>query len=128
MKELRLNPDCVRDILLTVEELSGPSKKVAIPNPEQKRLVPYEREELQYHILQCDAANLICGVKPFSKGRYLVQDLTPKGHEFLANVREQSIWNKTKETAASVGSYSLTALAQIAAGIIQSVITFKFTV
>lgn len=127
MIELKLNPDCVRDILLTIEELSAPFQTVAVPDPSQARLSPYAKEEVQYHVLQCEAANLICGVKPFSKGRFLVRDLTPKGHEFLANIREQSVWNKTKEAAASIGSFSLSALAQIASGIIQSVIAAKIT-
>lgn len=120
---MRLNPDCVRDILLTVEEHSGVKRFISLPHPTFERLQKYSDSEVLYHIRQCDLAGFLYKVQPFGNDRLLIHDLTPKGHEFLADVRKDSIWNKTKETAESVGSSSLSALAQIAAGVVQAMIT-----
>lgn len=122
---MRLSPDCVRDILLTVEEHSGVNRAISLPQPSFERLQRYSDEEVIYHVRQCDLSGLLYKVQPFGSNHYLIQDLTPNGHEFLENVREQSVWNKAKEKAVSVGSFSLTTLVQIAAGIIQAAISSK---
>ena len=52
----------------------------------------------------------------------MVIDLTPLAHQFLSDIREDTNWNKTKEIAKSVGSTSMDAIRQIAAGVISSLI------
>ena len=123
---MKLNPDCIRDILLTVEELSAPGKPVAIPEKSQERMMKYPKDVVQYHVLQCEASHLICGVKLYSKGRYMIQDLTPAGHKFIENIRQDNIWNNTKAIAAKVGSWSLDAIAQIASSVITELINSHF--
>lgn len=120
---MRLNPDCVRDILLTVEEEIVGKRFISLPAPSFERLQKYSDEEVFYHVRQCDLAGMLYKVSPIGQTRFLIQDLTPNGHEFLANIRKDTIWNKTKETAASVGSFSLGALTQIATGVVQAMIT-----
>lgn len=123
---MKLNPDCIRDILLTVEEFSAPGEPVAIPEKSQERMEKYPKDVVQYHVLQCEASHLICGVKPYSKGRYMVQDLTPTGHKFIENIRQDTIWNNTKSIAAKVGSKSLDAIMQIASNVITELIKSQF--
>lgn len=119
---MQLNPDCIRDILLTVEKHATfdddvePKDFVADGLPQK-----YGEQQLLYHIRQASEAGLLDRVDYFAIG-FSIRDLTPKGHEFLANIRSDNNWNKTKEVAAKVGSTSLKALMTVASNVIATVI------
>lgn len=120
---MRLNPDCIRDILLTVEEKLGYRQFMKFNTKtvsEFERLIKYDYEEVLYHANQCHLAGLLINATFFmsTSDGFHVGDLSPIGHEFLANIRADSNWNKTKEIAKKVGSYSLDALAKIAIGVV----------
>lgn len=85
----------------------------------------YTHDEIMYHIRQCEFSNLIIKVSYFMGGGCLITDLSPIGHEFIANIRLDTNWNKTKDIAKSVGSYSLNSLTQIATGVIANLINSK---
>lgn len=55
-------------------------------------------------------------------GRFSVFDLSPAGHEFLANIREDGIWTDVKAISAKVGSKSLSVLTEIASGVVTQII------
>ena len=118
---MRLNPDCIRDILLTVEENTGYSKFMEYPKS-YPLLKPYSDEEVLYHIKQCEMSNLLTKVHYYIGGGCSIQDLTPGGHEFLANIRLDTNWNKTKDIAKTVGSTSLNAITEIASTVITNII------
>lgn len=93
---MKLNPNCIRDILIAVEKHSDFHHKT-----EYKKEAPfdslsaYSHEEIIYHIKQCEDSGLICDVHYYSGGIHTdIQDLSPKGHEFLANIRNDSVWKK----------------------------------
>lgn len=93
---MRLNPDCIRDILMAVETHSDfctqAEYKVEDPFPE---FSCYTHEEILYHIRQCEESGLITEVHYYDGGKHTdISDLTPTGHEFLANIRNDSIWKK----------------------------------
>jgi hypothetical protein len=131
---MKLNPDCIRDILLTVEAESGYNKGFYFhPNtPESKKwedfdyLKKYQYEEVCYHLRQCDDTGYFScrGHKKaltFWLGNgFVVDDLSPKGHEFLNNIREDTNWKKTKEKAKSIGSLALSVLEKIATSVIST--------
>ncbi|WP_217077715.1 DUF2513 domain-containing protein [Clostridium baratii] len=120
---MRLNPDCVRDILFTVEDNTGfcnPMRYDA--NSEYEILKSYSSQEILYHIKQCELSGLLTKVSWFLNGDCLIYDLSPYGHEFLANIRSNTNWNKTKEISKKVGSTSLNVLSQIAANVISELI------
>ncbi|MBV1817304.1 DUF2513 domain-containing protein [Bacteroidales bacterium MSK.15.36] len=121
---MKLNPDCIRDILLTVEENTSYGKFMSYDtDTEYERLKTYSDKEVMYHIKQCELSNLITKVSYYMDGGCLIHDLSPKGHEFIANIRTDTNWNKTKDVANKVGSYSLDTLTKIASEVIASVIT-----
>jgi hypothetical protein len=121
---MKLNPDCIRDILLTVEENTGYQQFMSYPG---KGVYPflskYSEDEVYYHIYQCKDSGFFRDLKTFLGGSLLITDLSPFGHEFLANIRQDTNWQKVKDTAKKVGSTSLSAIAQIAAGVIQGLIS-----
>lgn len=118
---MRLNPDCVRDILLCVE--SADFDEATQFSSIVSALNKYSENEVIYHINQCDYNGFFTKVRRYESGRQgIILDLTPKAHEFLANIRSDTIWNKTKSSAAKVGSFALPALQQIAATIVEGAI------
>ncbi|CEQ14820.1 DUF2513 domain-containing protein [Paraclostridium sordellii] len=124
---MRLNPDCVRDILLTVEENTGFNLDMSYPSENIfPRLISYSPEEVLYHIKQCEASYLITKVHWFLGGSCLISDLTPDGHKFLADIRSDTNWSKTKEISKNIGTSSLDAIKQIATGVITELIKSQF--
>lgn len=128
---MRLNPDCVRDILLTIEKTVTfhDCLEYQINDHKFERLNDYTHDEIIYHIRQCEMSNLIFGVHYYDGGENtLIQDLSPKGHEFLENIRSDNMWNHTKSVAETVGSFSLNALTTIATGVLTQVINHQLGV
>lgn len=97
-KNMQLNPNIIRGILLTVEEtctFNIPLEYIK-DRFESEYLAEYSHEEIIYHIHQCEKSNLVDNVHYYDGGTtVLIRDLTPQGHEFLANIRNDSIWKRT---------------------------------
>ena len=112
---MKLNPNIVRSILLTVEETCDFNtvweyKKCIHESP---HLVELTHEEIVYHIRQCEKSQLIDGVRYYDGGaNIIICDLTPAGHEFLANIRNDSIWKTTIQKGAGASLPILLELAK----------------
>lgn len=122
---MKLNPDCIRAILLAVEDVVDPDTPFIYERGKtiHKSLSKFEHKEILYHFQQCKMSGLIVNLKTYDEGSYIfVGDLSPDGHKFLANVRQDNIWNSTKEIAAKVGSKSLDTLIQISSSVITDLI------
>lgn len=124
---MQLNPNCVRDVLIAVEANTG--YNIYFDYPKERDNAPslstYSDDEIRYHILQCAKANLIELKSRDLAGNLGITDLTPNGHEFLANIRSDTVWNNVKEVSSKIGSTSITALAQIASGTITALIKYQ---
>lgn len=113
---MKLNPDCIRDILLDIEENTtiNTAWKYDSCNP-SGRMSRYDKFEIAYQARYCADARLISG---FSVGgnsdSVFAIDLTPDGHAFLANIRNDTFFNKVKDIAKELGLNSLNDLTQIA--------------
>lgn len=132
---MKLNMDCVRDILLCVEENTGLRKACSFvdteladatnflgnssaPQKYQEELnEKYSNNELMYHVQYCAKAGLTKTDNTDFGARIYVYDLTPYGHDFLSNIRNQDNWAKTKEIGGKVGAFSLNMVAKIAEGV-----------
>lgn len=124
---MKLNPDCIRDILLLVEHKTSLSNFLDIePRKLPESLSNYQPDEVMYHIKQCELSGFLFVNSWYLDGSCLIKYLTPDGHKFLSDIREDSNWNKTKECAKKIGSDSLDALKQIASSIIITLIQSQF--
>lgn len=126
---MKLNPDCIRDILLTVEDTtdSNTSFEYDTKSDKPQKLRKYDHNEIMYHMNQCNLSGFFVGYQRYDGGSFTrVSDLSPYGHEFLANIRQDNIWNNTKTIAGKVGTKSLNALTQIASSIITELIKSQF--
>lgn len=123
---MRLNPDCTRDLLMFFEEKTEPHSCLSYSPKEISEALPkYPIKELLYHVSQCAESDMFIGYQEDCSGNFLIRDISPKAHEFLANIREDTVWNKTKGVAKDVGSNSLNALCQIASSVITAAIQSK---
>ena len=138
---MRLNMDCVRDILLCVEENTDlrrycrfldlhyestaqyVSGEILEPADYQKALFEkYPNDVLAYHIRYCIDCDLIIECEGSSMYCIFISDLTPEGHDFLANIRTDTVWNKVKESSAKVGVDSLPVIIQIATATVKQLV------
>lgn len=114
---MRLNPDCIRDILLLLEEKIQYGEIIYINfRNYQAYCDKYSKDEFFYHLEQCIKFGYIIG--EYQLYIFKIFDLTPKGHLFLADIRSETVWNKTKSIASKIGSISLDVLKDIASDII----------
>lgn len=122
---MKLNPDCIRDILFAIEDLSTPNSLILSNQlAETKFLKNYSDDEILYHLQQLDWSGYI--VTPNKNktidGLYFVNDLSPIGHEFISNIRKDTNWNKVKSISKEVGSETLTSIKSIAENVIATAI------
>ena len=130
---MKLNPDCIRAFLMTIEDITDGKTELGLPwqlfsdIESSPFLEGFTLEEIEYHARQCDHHGYFIGCNiPDDASRIYLVDLSPKAHEFLANVRDRKNWEKTKMVAGSVKSFSLKALQKIASSIIEAAIKSHF--
>lgn len=121
---MKLNPDCIRDILIYVEKNTNLSNMVGIsPASLPKQLSSYEPNEVMYHIKQCELSGMFGEkVSWYIGGDCMIRYLSPTGHQFLSDIRSDNAWNKTKQIAGNIGVNSIDTLKQIATGVITALI------
>ena len=121
---MRLNPDCIRDILMECEEQCTPYKNATFKPQNQfvRGENEYSGEETLYHLRQCELNRFFTRTARDLSGTYRVIDITPKAHEFLENIRSDTVWKKTKETASSAGSLSIEILKTCASAVISEIV------
>ena len=119
---MRLNPDCIRDILFVVENNATYSNDVSEETIFKELTPKYSREEILYHVRQCEYSGLFLKVVHYFGG-FSIEDLSPYGHSFINDIRQDNNWSKTKEIAKSVGSFSLDVLKDISSQVITNLIS-----
>lgn len=125
---MKLNYDCIRDILLTVESNSF-GYRMTLDSLSEK-LSEYSTEELHYCCLKLYEGNYlelitVNELRSHIPGIKSIFDLTYDGHEFLETIKSDTNWNKTKRIALDVGSSSLSTIKDIATQVITSLIISK---
>lgn len=142
---MKLNLDCVRQILLCVEENTGLRKScffidsgveeslalvgsspIPLPDYQTNLLESVTNDELIYHVNYCIVSGLLLSESPPDQYQIWIDDLTPKGHDFLENIRDNKVWSGVKGVAAKVGSKSLDAVFQISSNVITQLIRAQF--
>jgi hypothetical protein len=109
--------DLIREILLLVEadpQCDG-TREYCYQTPEEFGIHGHSTEEVAYHLALLIQAGFVDGAV-VSKiiPMHVIRSLTWNGHEFLDNVRDKGIWNKTKERVQGLSSVGLDVVAAIA--------------
>jgi hypothetical protein len=111
---MKRDMELVRTLLLSIEESpKKPSWKDLAPQGSSSDL---ETEKILEHLKLIEEAGFTKSVIVGLQGYRLPEniELTWKGHEFLADVRDPDIWSKTKERAKGVASVGVGFLWDIA--------------
>ncbi|WP_374284167.1 DUF2513 domain-containing protein [Lactococcus sp.] len=119
---MRLNPDLIRDILLVVEENCTLTETVDSTLLFSK-IKGYDEETIMYHVNQAELSGLFTKVDHYWGIDLSIRDLSPEGHKFVNEIRNDNAWNKTKNSAAKLGNYSFQALMTIASDVTTNLIS-----
>lgn len=130
---MKLNPDCIRDVMLVLEDITGVSRKnngsYSFLDVEISDLVKDERiagtyfpEEVVYSVLQLVESGYIKAnvhhdmqVVRFDIGPVFY--LTPKGHDFVSSIYSEKEWkDKLKPVFEALGNVSLSVIEAVAKG------------
>lgn len=120
---MKLNQDCLRDVLLQVEA-AGLSDYIS-EETLHSQLPQYTEDEICYACYMLGDA----GYLDIQKEHYIrkssveVRGMTYKGHGFLEQIRDESVWKKVKEKAKKIGAFALPVLADIAKEVIAAQLT-----
>lgn len=122
---MKLNTDCMRDILLAVEQANY-EERLSFDTLHE-RIPKHSEEDLHYCLVKLDEAGLLEVTTVPVMRQHLpaiksVHYLTMSGHEFLENIKSDNVWNKTKNIAKNVGSFSISTLKDISVSVISEII------
>lgn len=125
---MRLNPDCMRDVLLVAEEHVPLNGSLSMGN--LLSLLPsYSKDELTYTCLKLNEGNLLNILKMNSDNATSVaniSDITYEGHQFLENIRNQSTWETVKQKLSLLGSSSVPVIMSVASQLMTEKIKASF--
>jgi hypothetical protein len=123
---MKLNHDCIRDILLAVERLqtfelrsvSGNFMNRSVSrNVLERDLANWNSEDVCYAVLILEEARYIVASVTMAGNNvvnYSIHRLTYNGHEYLESIRDGKVWEKLKSVMVDVGVSTFDAIKQTA--------------
>lgn len=122
---MKLNPDCIRDILLVIEEKIIPDEDgdtepiTAEELCDSVVLRKYQRGEVLYTVKSLFREGMVEeGPSYVSDSFPRIADLTAEGRRFLSVAKSNSVWVKVKKIAAENGVTLATELLKIGLGLL----------
>lgn len=126
---MKLNPDCVRDVMLALEEITGINygriyrfAGVNCRSLSSRFKGVYDEGEIAYTLIQLAESNYI-KMSFQCDGNHLTVDMgnilyvTPKGHEFISQIQDKERWTtKIKPAVRLFGNVSLSVIEAISKG------------
>ena len=110
---MKLNHECIRAVLLTIEERSqyiedhiGCLKALYIDDlMEVQRLNIFDKNSVFYAVSKLNEAGFVNATMITSAGMsdYKIYDLSFEGHQYLDSIRNDRVWNKVKEQITTLG-------------------------
>lgn len=139
---MKLDPDCVRDLMLFCEEHTYikteeigryTAARYHVLYVDSMRHIPplnkYDTGALIYHIIQLSESGYLATdfrFDPVENFRHnalpAIYYVTPKGHEFIASIVGKAQWDKISKILRSLGSVSLTVIETVSKGIASAAI------
>ncbi len=137
---MKLNPDCVRDVLIYLEDtlyyeedeqyhLGKPSIGWTTVSRDEHLSSKYLIDDIKYTIFQLYKSGMIEAKQSSTPQNILfldITDITWAGHELLASLRGDELWKKTKGVAEQLGILSVKGLARVAEAVMNAAIAGYF--
>ena len=121
---MKLNHDCIRDLILYLEKNLELNSYINIKGLELKN---YSSEDIIYTALKLEEAGFINGKAQYADGGiiyiFLVSSLTYSGHNFIDNIRDNKVWKKTKSTLSTFSSTSIAIAGEVASKVLLGMIS-----
>lgn len=123
---MKLNHDCVRDVLLYLEEKLT-DKPLKIKDIASHFENDYSLDDIVYTFQKLEEAKYVSTSAENTCSKHsLVKTITWKGHNFLDNIRDAKILAKAKQSLSELKSFSLEVLADICKELIKAFAFKKF--
>lgn len=120
---MKLNKDCIRQILLATEKNNYVEASLTPSTYRNSfNLSEYNEGEIAYCIARLGEGNFLnvtTHKDSYDRTHYVVNSLTYSGHEFLDTIRDDNIWKETKEVASKVSGVSIPLILDIAKSLIE---------
>lgn len=120
---MKLNYDCVREVLLYIEETLEYGK---IIDSDDIELKSFEYTDIQYTIALLSESGYIKAIKiqtlSSSVPTFHISSMTMQGHELLDNIRDNTVWNKIKKKISGFASVSLPIINSVGSTIIKELL------
>lgn len=110
---MKLIHDCVRDVLLYIEENLTYNGSINAKSIKTN----YSVEDVLYTCDKLFEAKFIQMHKDITGG-VIIGEITYNGHQLLDSIRDDGIWKETKSKVSKIASVSLPIIQQVAAAII----------
>lgn len=131
---MKLNHECVRDTLLTIEKLQrffvnneNEIEKAGLPPDDLYQALPkYSKEDIFYAVYNLEQAGFISMSIKWMDSKAVhwnVNHMTFAGHEFLDTIRDKKRWKGIKKALPAIRNYSLEAIEAVASGMTSAAIS-----
>lgn len=131
---MKLDANCVRDVLLAVEELQrvfvnddGDVEKMELWVDDLYAALPnYNKEVVFYALYNLEQAGYVdLSVQWINNcvNMCAINHMTYEGHEFLESIRDSKQWISVKKGLSAIRNYSLSAISSVAEGITNAAIS-----
>ena len=120
---MKLNQDCIRDLLLYLEENLSYRKEI---NINKLSLKDYSTEDLLYTAEKLSEANFLNTATKWNFENahiIVVKSITYDGHQLLDNIRDNKVWTQTKSVVSKVSSVSIDIISKTASQVITNIIS-----
>lgn len=108
---MQLDYDLLRTLLLQIEDKTDGFASIPA-NYFCEQLAPEDSTKVLYHLKYLPDAGLVEHARKIN-----IIDITPLGREYLNNIRDDTIWAKTKKKCHPLASISLSVLSDVARSI-----------
>ncbi len=127
---MKLNYDCMRDVLLYLEEHLEITPELDIPSISIGKIqnnLEYPIEEIaNVAIILTEGGFIISSFKNTCHIHVLlISRITYSGYQLIETIRPQTVWKKIKSTLMPIGSFSISLILQVGSEIITSFIAKK---
>ncbi|OTN87558.1 hypothetical protein A5819_000004 [Enterococcus sp. 7E2_DIV0204] len=123
---MKLNHDCIRDLMLSVEENLKIDEVLESSDLESFAFFSkYSEEDIVYTILKLSEAHYLKVETQYGDDTLqtlLITDVTWSGHQFLDTIRDNKVWKNTKSIVSKFSSVSVTLLKEVASTVLLEMI------
>ena len=128
---MKLNIDCIRDVLIFLEENLEISDDLEIKSQNLHAICnglegKYEKPEIAYTLLKLKEGCYIQAQTLMGNGiisNIIVSSLTYEGHQFIEPIRSETVFEEVKNKLGKVGNFALDIVQKVAVNCAVSLIT-----